>query len=155
MTDARSASAGRRSRRGLPPMKTLLSDLREDVVRLVTGEIALFKAEMTKKAKDLGIGAGMLVAALVLVLFGFGTLIAAAVLGLATFLPAWLAALIVGVFLILVAGILALIGVKKLKAGAKPVPERSVEALTGDHLADDADRDDALDSKPHTKEAAA
>jgi hypothetical protein len=136
-------------------MKTLLSDLREDVVRLVTGEIALFKAEMTKKAKDLGIGAGMLVAALVLVLFGFGTLIAAAVLGLATFLPAWLAALIVGVFLILVAGILALIGVKKLKAGAKPVPERSVEALTGDHLADDADRDDALDSKPHTKEAAA
>lgn len=136
-------------------MKTLLSDLREDVVRLVTGEIALFKAEMTKKAKDLGIGAGMLVAALVLVLFGFGTLIAAAVLGLATFLPAWLAALIVGVFLILVAGILALIGVKKLKAGAKPVPERSVEALTGDHLADAADRDDALESKPRTKEAAA
>lgn len=136
-------------------MKTLLSDLREDVVRLVTGEIALFKAEMTKKAKDLGIGAGMLVAALVLVLFGFGTLIAAAVLGLATFLPAWLAALIVGVFLILVAGILALVGVKKLKAGAKPVPERSVEALTGDHLADDADRGDALESKPRNKEAAA
>ena len=64
-------------------MKTLLTDLREDVVRLVTGEIALFKAEMTKKAKDLGIGAGMLVVALVLVLFGFGTLIAAAVLGIA------------------------------------------------------------------------
>ncbi|ROR80457.1 Putative Holin-X, holin superfamily III [Plantibacter flavus] len=131
-------------------MKTLLADLREDVVRLVTGEIALFKAEMTKKAKDLGIGAGMLVVALVLVLFGFGTLIAAAVLGLATVLPAWLAALIVGVVLILVAGILALVGVKKLKAGAKPVPERSVEALTGDHLADQQH-----DSKHDTKEAAA
>lgn len=132
-------------------MKTLLSDLREDVVRLVTGEIALFKAEMTKKAKDLGIGAGMIVAAIVLVLFGFGTLIAAAVLGLATVLPAWLAALIVGLFLVLVAGILALVGVKKLKAGAKPVPERSVEALTGDHLAETP----SADSKPKTKEAAA
>ncbi|MBD8101597.1 MULTISPECIES: phage holin family protein [Plantibacter] len=151
MTDASSAADRRRSRRGLPPMKTLLTDLREDVVRLVTGEIALFKAEMTKKAKDLGVGAGMLVVALVLVLFGFGTLIAAAVLGLATVLPAWLAALIVGVVLILVAGILALVGVKKLKAGAKPVPERSVEALTGDHLAEHQQHD----SKHDTKEAAA
>ncbi len=132
-------------------MKTLLTDLREDVVRLVTGEIALFKAEMTKKAKDLGIGAGLLVAALVLVLFGFGTLIAAAVLGLATILPAWLAALIVGVVLILVAVILALVGVKKLKAGAKPVPERSVEALTGDHVAGQPHHD----SKHDRKEAAA
>jgi len=129
-------------------MKTLLTDLREDVVRLVTGEIALFKAEMTKKAKDLGIGAGMIVVALVLVLFGFGTLIAAAVLGLATVLPAWLAALIVGVVLVLVAGILALIGVNKLKAGAKPVPERSVEALTGDHLA----TTDTAGANPHTKQ---
>ncbi|WP_285041191.1 phage holin family protein [Plantibacter sp. LMC-P-059a] len=151
MTNARSAADRRRSRRGLPPMKTLLTDLREDVVRLVTGEIALFKAEMTKKAKDLGIGAGLLVAALVLVLFGFGTLIAAAVLGLATILPAWLAALIVGVVLILVAVILALVGVKKLKAGAKPVPERSVEALTGDHVADQPHHD----SKHDRKEAAA
>lgn len=134
-------------------MKTLLTDLRDDVVRLVTGEIALFKAEMTKKAKDLGIGAGMLVVALVLVLFGFGTLIAAAVLGLATVLPAWLAALIVGVVLILVAGILALVGVKKLKAGAKPVPERSVEALTGDHLAEQKQQNH--DSKHDSKEAAA
>lgn len=138
-------------------MKTLLTDLREDVVRLVTGEIALFKAEMTKKAKDLGIGAGMLVVALVLALFGFGTLIAAAVLGLATVLPAWLAALIVGVVLILVAVILALVGVKKLKAGAKPVPERSVEALTGDHVLDTAKHDSKHDQDPKhdSKEAAA
>ncbi|MFZ4895787.1 phage holin family protein [Plantibacter sp. Mn2098] len=125
-----STSAGaRRARRRLPPVSELLADLRDDLIRLVQAEIALFKAEMTKKATSLGIGAGLLVSALVLVFFAFGTLIAAAVLGLATVLPAWLSALIVGGALLIIAAVLALVGLRKLKTGGNLKPERSIEAL--------------------------
>jgi hypothetical protein len=141
-TPHHSSPGSRRSRRDLPSIKELVTDLRDDTVRLVKGEIALAKAEMGAKAKSLGVGAGLLVGALILVLFGFGTLLAAAVLGLALVMPAWLAALIVGGALILIAVVLALIGVNKLKKGAKPVPERSLEALgIGQHRDDDAHTD--------------
>lgn len=147
-TPHHSSQGSRRSRRDLPSIKELVTDLRDDTVRLVKGEIALAKAEMGEKAKSLGVGAGLLVGALVLVLFGFGTLLAAAVLGLSLVLPAWLAALIVGGALILVAVVLALIGVAKLKKGAKPVPERSLEALG---IGRDRSDDSRVDARAHDR----
>ena len=50
-------------------------------------------------------------------------LLAAAILGLATVLPAWLSALIVGVVLLIVAGIAALIGKKKIDASKEFQPK--------------------------------
>ncbi len=46
--------------------------------------------------------------------FGFGTLLATIVLVLDLFLPAWVAALIVTVVLFAIAGILAMMGKKKV-----------------------------------------
>ena len=47
-------------------------------------------------------------------------------------LPLWLAALIVGVALLIVAGVLALAGRSQLKRATPPMPEHAVESLQRD-----------------------
>ncbi|MGH1526866.1 phage holin family protein [Leifsonia sp. L25] len=107
--------------------------------RLVSTELALFKAEMAAKAKAAGIGAGLLIGALLFLFFAFAVLITAAVLGFALILPAWLSAIIVGVILIVIAVVLGLIGMRSLKKGLPPVPDdlgsemrADVQALKGE-----------------------
>jgi len=122
----------RRTTRGLRPLPELTRDLVAQLRRLVAGELALFKAEMTAKAKAAGIGAGLLVGALVFVFFALCALVTTAVLAFTLILPAWLAALVVGVILLLLAGIAALIGVAKLKKGMPPVPDDLKQELSDD-----------------------
>ncbi len=110
----------------------LVSDLSEQATRLVRAEIGLAKAEVTTKAKQAGVGAGLLAGAAVLGLYAFAGLLTTAILGLATALPAWLAALIVSVVLLLITAVLALIGVNRLKKGVPPVPDRAMENLQED-----------------------
>ena len=122
----------RRTTRGLRPLPELTKDLVAQLRRLVASEIALFKAEMTAKAKAAGIGAGLLVGALLFLFFAFGVLVAAAVLGFALILPAWLAALIVAGILLLIAIVLGLIGWRSLKKGLPPVPDDLGSELSAD-----------------------
>jgi hypothetical protein len=51
---------------------------------------------------------------------------------LAIWLPAWAAALIVTVLLFLVAGVLALIGVRRMQRGVPPVPQSSIDSVKSD-----------------------
>lgn len=97
----------------------LVEHISEQASRLVRAEIALARAELTDKARKSGMGVGLLVGALVVLLYGIGVLLLAAVYGLGTVWPAWLAALAVGGFLVLVTVILALIGVTLLKKGTR------------------------------------
>ena len=60
-------------------------------------------------------------------LFGLIYLLHAAARGIGVFLPVWAGYLIVAAVLFLVAGILALLGIKSLKK-AKPVPERAIKS---------------------------
>jgi hypothetical protein len=78
------------------------------------------------------VGIGMLVVGAVLVLYGLGFLFAAGMEGLATVMPTWLAALIVGLFLVLVAGTLAFVGVKQLQRGVPPTPTAAVDSIKED-----------------------
>jgi uncharacterized membrane protein YqjE len=110
----------------------LVRNLSEDLSRLVRDEIRLAQAEVSEKAKKAGIGIGAFGGAGVIALYGLGVLIAAAVLGLATAVPAWLAAIIVAVVLFVVAGVAALIGRKKLQQAAPPVPTRAIETTKAD-----------------------
>ena len=80
-------------------------------------------------------GAGLLAGAIVVLLFMIGVLLTAAVLALSQVLPGWLAALIVAAFLLIVAGILALIGYRILKRGIPPVPTESIDSLKRDYRA--------------------
>jgi MFS family permease len=110
----------------------LVSRLSQDVSRLVRDELRLAQAEVSGKAKKAGIGAGMFGAAGVLAGYGVGVLIATVILALALALPAWLAALIVGVVILVVAGIVALVGKKRVTEAAPPVPERAVDNVKRD-----------------------
>jgi MFS family permease len=106
----------------------LVTDLTDEVKRLVRDEMRLAAVELRRKGKKMGAGAGLFGAAGLLALFGGGALVAAAVLALALVVPGWLAALLVAVALFLVAGIAALVGKKEVTQAVPPVPE---EAITG------------------------
>lgn len=110
----------------------LISDIPTLVTDLVKGEIAQLKAEMIGKLKALGIGGGLIAGALVILLYMFGVLLTAAIMGLAVVMPAWLAALIVAFVLLLLAALVALIGYRKLKAGLPPVPVDTIESVKRD-----------------------
>jgi lipopolysaccharide export LptBFGC system permease protein LptF len=110
----------------------LVKQLSEQTSRLAHQEMELAKAELVTKGKRAGIGAGMFGGAGVFGLYAAGALVAAAVLALATAVTAWLAALIVGVVLAAVAGVLALQGKTKLQQAGPPVPEQATESVKED-----------------------
>lgn len=99
----------------------LVEQISEQASRLVRAEIALAKAELTEKATKSGIGIGLLVFALLILVYAVGVLLLAAVYGLGTVWPLWLSALAIGGFMLLVTATLALVGVQLLKkATTKP-----------------------------------
>ena len=110
----------------------LIGQLTEQISRLVRDEARLAQAEVTQKAKRLGVGAGLFGGAGLFAFFGLAVLIAAAVLALALALPGWLAALIVAVVLFAVAGVLALVGKKDVDKGAPPVPTEAIASTKAD-----------------------
>jgi hypothetical protein len=110
----------------------LVRRLTEQSTELARMEVELAKAEVTAKGKRLGIGAGEFGAAAVLGVFAFGALTATLILALATFLEAWIAALIVTVVYAAVAGILALNGKKQVERGSPPVPEQAIASTRRD-----------------------
>ncbi|MFH5821798.1 phage holin family protein [Georgenia sp. AZ-5] len=101
----------------------LIATVSEQLSRLIRDELQLAQIQLAEKGKRLGTGAGFLGAAGVVALYAVGVLLAAAILGLATVLPAWLSALIVGVVLLIVAGIAALLGKKKIDASKRFAPK--------------------------------
>lgn len=102
------------------------------VADLVNAEIAQLKAEVIRKLKAFGIGAGLIVGAAIVVLFMVGVLLTAAILALALVMPGWLAALLVALVLLIVAGILGLIGYRTMKAEMPPLPTESIRSLKKD-----------------------
>ena len=115
-----------------PSTGQLISDLTTQISRLVRDEARLAQAEVTQKAKRLGIGAGLFGGAGLFAFFGLAALITTLILGLAEFLPAWLAALIVAVLLFAVAGVLALVGKKDVEKGSPPVPTEAISSVKAD-----------------------
>ena len=110
----------------------LTKQLSEQAATLARKEVELAKAEMTIKAKRLGIGAGAFGAAGVIGLLALGALTATVILALATALAPWLAALIVTAVYAAIAGALALVGKSRVKAGTPPVPEQAVDSVKED-----------------------
>ncbi len=110
----------------------LVTQLTEQISRLVRDEARLAQAEVTQKAKRLGIGAGLFGGAGLFAFLGLAVLVATAVLALDLALPAWLAALIVAVVLFLVAGVLALVGKKDVEKASPPVPTQAIAGVQAD-----------------------
>jgi len=114
------------------PTGELMRELTDQTTTLVRKEIALAKVELAEKGKKAGIGAGMFGAAGLFGAGAFAAITACAILALDTFLEGWLAALIVAVVYVAIAGALALRGKKQVKQATPPVPERAVDSTKED-----------------------
>lgn len=109
----------------------LVQHASEQIARLVREELALARLELAEKGRHAGLGAGLFGGAGLLALYGVGVLVAVAVLALAEALPAWLAALIVAVVLLVIAGGMAMLGRRQVRQATPARPEevsRSVRA---------------------------
>jgi Flp pilus assembly protein TadB len=110
----------------------LVKELSREVSELVHEEIALARAEMTEKGKRAGVGAGMLSGAVVLALAAAGGSMAFFILVLDTWMPAWLAALIVTAVYGLAAVVLGRRGKERVSQAGPPTPERTMESVKED-----------------------
>ena len=102
----------------------LIKGITDDVKLLVRDEIQLAKAELVPAAKNAGIGAGLFGAAGYFAICALSVLYFAAAFALAQVMDTWLAFLIVGVALLLIAAVLGLVGflmVKRVKAPEKTI----------------------------------
>jgi hypothetical protein len=106
---------------------TAAKNVAEHASTLARLELELALIELKRKLVALGLGIGLLVAAAVMALFFVGFVYATIAAALATFLPTWLALLIVSAFLLLKLGLLAMFGIGSLKKGTPPVPEQAIQ----------------------------
>jgi len=113
------------------PIGELVKDLAGQTSTLVRQEIKLAQAELSTKGKLAGRGAGQLAGAAVAGLLALGALTACLIAALDTFLPLWLAALIVTVLWAAVGAVLAARGRRELKQATPPVPQ-TVETVKED-----------------------
>lgn len=109
----------------------LLSQLANHSAALVRDEMALAKQELRESIRSLRLGVMTLAIGALIGLIAVATLTAAAVIGLAHFMDAGYAALIVGGALALVGGIVAFIGINRLKRTTL-TPEQTMETLEED-----------------------
>lgn len=119
----------------------LLRDLPGLLMDLVRAEFEQLKREMARKLKSLGIGAILVVIALVLLSFLTFTLLLAGIFALALVMPPWAAALTVSGILLLV--ILILIGAAavQFKKGSPPLPTETFDSVVKDAHAVKGDDD--------------
>jgi Flp pilus assembly protein TadB len=87
---------------------------------------------MTRKAKQAGSGVGMMGGGGLIALYGVACLIACVIIAISHSLQAWLSALIVGAFLLLVAAVLAAMGRQRMRKGTPPMPTEAVESVKTD-----------------------
>jgi membrane protein len=115
-----------------PSVGDLVQQLSQQTATLVRQEMRLASVELQQKGRRAGMGAGMFGGAGVVALYGVGALIAAAIVGLGTLLEPWLAAVIVGVVLLAIAGVLALSGKKQVEQATPPLPEQALDSAKRD-----------------------
>ena len=110
----------------------LVSRLTEDMRALARQEVELGKAELAQKGKQAGVGAGLIGGGATLGFLALAAIVAAVIGLLDTAMRFWVAALIVGVVLAIVAAVLALTGKNRVQEASPPVPEQTVDSVKED-----------------------
>jgi membrane protein len=113
-------------------LSELMRQLSDQTSRLARQEVELAKAELTDKGRTLGIGLGEFGAAGLIAVLALGALTATLILALSEAVSDWLAALIVTVVYLAVAGVLALAGKRKAEEATPPAPERAQASVRQD-----------------------
>jgi len=109
----------------------LFGDLSRETTNLIRQEMTLAKVELTGKAARMGKDAGILAAGGALVYAGLLALITAAIIGLAQAWAWWLSALVIGIIVVGVGGVMVLMGLKAMRQ-AGIVPTQTVQTLKED-----------------------
>ena len=108
-------------------MTALIGRLLDDATALLRNEVQLAKAEALNTVNELKSRAVSMAAGTVLLVVGAFVLVAAAVLGLATVVAPWLAALIVGVVLAIAGAALLSAARRRLESGNLQRTKTSLE----------------------------
>lgn len=98
----------------------------------LSDELQLATAQLKVKGVKVGVVAGLAIGALVFVCFMVVALLTAAIMGLATVIPAWLSALLFAALYLLIAGILALIAVARFNRAKPLLPDDAIRGLRYD-----------------------
>ena len=106
----------------------VLQDIVGNIEEIIRSEFRLAKAEVKQEASKAAPGLKMIVVGAAIGFYALGFLIFTLVMGLATMMATWLAALIVGGILGLSALVLITSASKRLKQ-VNAVPERTVETM--------------------------
>jgi len=107
----------------------LLGDLTQDITKLIRQELTLARAEMADKAGNIGKQLGLLAVGGALAYSGVLAIVAALVILLATFgLTYWASALIVGVVVAAIGGLLVKKGLDAIR-NQDLVPRQTLETL--------------------------
>lgn len=109
---------------GLGQAAKTVSERASSIVRL---ELELAALELKQKAANLGFGIGLGIGSAVFVFFAIGVGITTVIAALAIVLDVWLAALIVFLTLLLIAGILAWLAMVRFQRATPPMPEQAIE----------------------------
>ena len=110
----------------------LVAQASRQISDLVRQELTLAKTELVDKGKHFGLGTGLFGGAGVFAVYGGAVLLAAAVAALSLVWPVWLAALVIGVALLVIAGLLAIIGRTQLRRAVPPMPEQAAASVKTD-----------------------
>jgi putative superfamily III holin-X len=111
-------------RMGVAPAAKQVAEHASALARL---EMELAGLELKRKVASLGLGVGLLIGAALFGLFALGFGLATIAVVLSIVLDSWLALLIVFGSLLLLAGILALVGLGRVRKGTPPVPEQAIQ----------------------------
>jgi len=110
----------------------LVSRASEQLTTLVRDEMRLAQTELAQKGRRSGVGLGLFGGAGAVAWFGAGALVAAVIFGLSLVVAPWLAAVIVGLALLLIASVLAIIGKREMSQATPVLPEESMQSVRRD-----------------------
>lgn len=109
---------------------TLIGEVPELVRNLVVAEVDAAKSWAKSAGKQAGMGGAWVLVALFFLFWAIPALAAFTIIGLASWMPAWLASLIVAVVTLVIAAIAALLGIQRFRRLGKS--ENPVQAITVD-----------------------
>jgi xanthine/uracil permease len=109
----------------------LFGELSRETGELIRNEVALARVEVSQKLSRMGRDVGSLAVGGAIAYAGFLAILAAIILGLAEFIPAWIAALIVGLVVAGIGYFLVQRGLDNLKR-QDIAPTQTIETLKED-----------------------
>ncbi len=113
------------SERSVPEV---LQDIVRNIQEIVRSEFRLAKTELKEDVSKASKPGATLLLGVVLAIYAVGVLLLAIVYALSLVMAPWLAALVVGVAILALAGAFVTAGLKKLRQ-LVPVPEKTIESM--------------------------